>query len=53
MIRKELLDIICCPKCKGDLSFDSEKDLLRCVKCGKTYAVKNDIPILLPDHNGQ
>lgn len=49
MLKKELLEILCCPKCKGDLDYDVVKSTLRCTKCGKVYPVKNDIPILLVD----
>ncbi len=56
MLKKELLDILCCPKCKGDLHYEPEKETpagrtgrLTCKKCGKVYQVKNDIPIMLVD----
>jgi len=49
MLKKELLDILCCPKCKGQLSYSPEKETLTCRKCGKVYQVQNDIPIMLAD----
>lgn len=49
MLKKELLDILCCPKCKGDLDYNAQKDTLTCKKCGKVYPIKNDIPIMLVD----
>jgi uncharacterized protein YbaR (Trm112 family) len=49
MLRKELLEILCCPKCKGQLSYEPEKETLTCLKCGLVYQVKNDIPIMLAD----
>jgi uncharacterized protein YbaR (Trm112 family) len=49
MIKKELLDILCCPKCKGELRYRPEENSLLCTACGKTYDVKNDIPIMLVD----
>lgn len=49
MLKKELLDILCCPKCKGDLDYKSVESTLTCKKCGKVYQVKNDIPIMLVD----
>jgi uncharacterized protein YbaR (Trm112 family) len=49
MLKKELLDILCCPKCKGDLAYDSELNTLTCKVCRKVYPVENDIPILLVD----
>ncbi len=49
MLSKELLDIICCPKCRADLIYDAAAGTLTCTKCGKVYEVKDDIPILLVD----
>jgi len=51
MLRKELLDILCCPKCKGDLVYDKERSTLTCRKCSSVYPVKNDIPIMLVEHD--
>jgi uncharacterized protein YbaR (Trm112 family) len=50
MLRKDLLDILCCPRCKGQLSYRPEKGVLTCVRCGSVYQVKNDIPIMLTDN---
>ncbi len=49
MLKKELLDILCCPKCKGDLEYNAEKNTLLCKKCAAVYQVKNDIPIMVID----
>lgn len=49
MIKKELLEILCCPKCKGELEYKPEKDTLTCKSCGHVYEVKDDIPIMLVD----
>ena len=49
MIKKELLDILCCPKCKGELDYNPEASSLTCRKCGRKYDVKDDIPIMLVD----
>lgn len=48
-LEKELLDIIVCPKCKGDLIYEEEKERLICKVCCVFYPVKEDIPILLID----
>jgi uncharacterized protein YbaR (Trm112 family) len=53
MLSKDLLDILCCPKCKGDLDYDAENNKLTCTKCGKVYEVKDDIPIMLVDDEEQ
>lgn len=49
MLSKELLEILCCPRCHGDLIYDSGQNTLTCAKCNKVYQVKDDIPIMLPD----
>ena len=49
MLKPELLDLLCCPKCKGDLEYRPAQDTLTCTQCAKVYPVRNDIPILLVD----
>jgi len=43
----EILKIICCPKCKGDLEYKKEKEVLICRKCELVYKIEDDIPIML------
>lgn len=47
MIDKELLDILACPACKAEVKL--EGDSIICVKCGRRYPIKDDIPIMLID----
>jgi uncharacterized protein YbaR (Trm112 family) len=49
MLDKELLDILACPKCKGDLEYDRDNDKLICHACKLVYRVEDDIPIMLID----
>lgn len=49
MIKKELLDILACPKCKGTLKLNDAKDGLICNSCRLLYEIKDDIPIMLVD----
>jgi len=49
MLDKELLDILACPKCKGDLEYDQESKKLICNNCRLKYDIKDDIPIMLID----
>lgn len=53
MLSKELLDILCCPKCHGDLLYEPEKNTLTCKSCGKVYQIKDDIPIMLVDEESE
>jgi uncharacterized protein YbaR (Trm112 family) len=49
MLNKELLDILVCPKCKGDLKYEQKAEKLICHACRLKYAVEDDIPIMLID----
>ena len=49
MLDKELLDILACPKCKGDLEYDRENRKLICWKCKLRYRIEDDIPVMLID----
>ena len=43
----ELLDILACPKCKGELRLNEPQDGLVCAACRLEYPVRDDIPIML------
>ena len=45
MIDKELLDILSCPACKGDVKEEMGKII--CLKCARKYPIINGIPVLL------
>jgi len=46
-ISKELLEILACPKCKGDIILDEKKNRLICKNCKVYYEIKDGIPIML------
>ncbi len=48
-LSKELLEILACPKCKGDVALNSKEDGLVCEKCKLVYEIREDIPIMLID----
>lgn len=48
-IRKELLEILACPKCKGDIHLNNTGDGLICDKCRLIYEIRDGIPIMLID----
>jgi uncharacterized protein len=48
-ISKELLDILACPKCKGDVHLNDQQDGLVCNACKLMYPIKDDIPVMLID----
>ena len=49
MLKKELLDLLVCPQCKGDLEYDKENEKLLCHACQLRYAIHDDIPNFLID----
>jgi uncharacterized protein len=48
-LSKELLDILACPKCKGDIHLNQTEDGLVCDACRLMYPIKDDIPVMLID----
>ncbi|MGD8257921.1 MAG: Trm112 family protein [Desulfobacterales bacterium] len=48
-ISPELLEILACPKCKGDIRLNESKDGLICDNCKLMYEIRDDIPIMLID----
>jgi uncharacterized protein len=45
----ELLSILVCPACKGDLVYDERAGTLTCNACRLRYRVVDDIPVMLVD----
>ena len=48
-ISKDLLDILACPKCKGEIHLNDSEDGLICEGCRLKYEIRDDIPIMLID----
>jgi len=48
-ISKDLLEIIACPKCKGDVKLTEKEDGLVCEKCKLLYPIRDGIPVMLID----
>jgi len=55
-MKYELMEILCCPICKGDLELKVKKETkkeivegsLYCKKCMHNYIIEDGIPNLLP-----
>jgi len=43
----QMLAILVCPKCKGELEYREAESALLCHHCRLRYAVRDDIPIML------
>ena len=50
IIDKELLSILACPVCHGDLEeTQGPPPGLGCTACGRIYPVRDGIPVMLPE----
>jgi hypothetical protein len=49
MIDKELLEILACPVCKGDILYDEKQQKLICCECKRRYPIRDGIPIMLEE----
>jgi len=49
MLDKELLEILVCPQCKGELEYRTEPEELVCQHCRLVFEVRDGIPIMLLD----
>jgi uncharacterized protein len=55
-MRKDMMDILVCPVCKGTLTLTIESEdkdeviegSLHCANCNETYPITDSIPNLLP-----
>jgi uncharacterized protein YbaR (Trm112 family) len=55
-MKKDIIDILCCPTCKGKLELSVNKEVkgeiikgnFNCKKCNATYVIEDGIPNLLP-----
>ena len=48
-VSPQLLAILVCPKCKGELEYKEAEPALLCHKCRLKYAIRDGIPIMLID----
>ncbi len=47
VISNDLLEILACPKCKGEIYLNDSQDGLVCDNCRLLYEIRDDIPIML------
>ncbi len=48
-IKKELLEILACPKCKKSVELSDDDMWLACQECSLKYKIKDGIPVMLID----
>jgi len=48
-VDKELLEILACPSCRGDVELrdTGEGEQIVCLQCGLRYPVRDGIPVML------
>ena len=47
-VAKELLDVLACPKCKGELDYDRKDNKLICNKCRlRFHVIDEEVPDML------
>lgn len=46
-VSQELMEILACPKCKGEVKLNDKKDAIVCESCRLVYEIRDDIPIML------
>jgi uncharacterized protein YbaR (Trm112 family) len=45
----QLVGLLACPQCRGELSLLPAEDGLLCPACAQVYPVKDEIPVMLVD----
>lgn len=53
MIDTKLLDILACPRCRGDVEYNAKDEKLTCIECEKQYPVIEGIPVMLIDEESE
>jgi len=48
-LSEELLAILVCPQCRGDLRYDAVAERLICEACRLRYPVVDGVPVMLPE----
>ena len=48
-LSKDLLEILACPQCKGEVRYDEAAAEIHCRQCHLAYPVRDDIPVMLID----
>lgn len=44
---RDLLDVLICPDCHGDVEYKERRQLIICTACGLQYPVRDGIPVML------
>ncbi|MCL4324371.1 MAG: methytransferase partner Trm112 [Candidatus Thermoplasmatota archaeon] len=55
-MKKDLMELLCCPLCRGDLTLEARKEAkgeildgtIQCTKCSAKFPIEDGIPNMLP-----
>lgn len=53
MIKQELLEVLACPKCKGEIRVSKDENYIVCDSCRLLYEIREGIPVMLVDEAKQ
>ncbi len=48
-VAPELIELLICPACHGQIEYKDRRKLIICTECGLHYPVRDDIPVMLVD----
>jgi uncharacterized protein YbaR (Trm112 family) len=48
-VDKDLLEILACPNCRGEVDYDESAEIIECRQCHFRYPVRDGIPVMLVD----
>jgi ubiquinone/menaquinone biosynthesis C-methylase UbiE/uncharacterized protein YbaR (Trm112 family) len=48
LIDPQLIEILCCPACRGELDYHAGRSEMWCAACSFTYPIVDGIPVLFP-----
>jgi len=52
-IKPELLEVLACPKCKGEIRISKDEKSIVCDSCKLVFEIREDIPVMLIDEAQQ
>ena len=52
-VDQELLEILVCPNCRGEVDYREAEAVIVCLACGYRYPVRDDIPVMLVEEAGK
>ncbi|TWI72314.1 hypothetical protein LZ24_01722 [Desulfobotulus alkaliphilus] len=48
-LNPELLEVLACPRCRGEVLENEQARELVCEACAVAYEIRDGIPVMLPD----